>query len=99
VVEYEAMTRPEDCPDRSHRPGVPADWLSVLRAYLTEDWLTSGIAEYLDAQADAARAPQRLACLGCDRRFPRSDLWVHHRFDDVAYCDACYYRRFGRKAA
>jgi hypothetical protein len=94
------MDRPED---RPHLPRNPApagtDPLTALRAYLSEDWLTTGIADYLDAQADAARATQRLSCLGCGQRFPRADLWVHYKFDDVAYCDACYYRRFGRRAA
>ena len=100
MIQYRVMHCPEDSQDPSRRP-VPsaADWLSSLRAYLTEDWLTTGIAEYLDAQADAARARQRLSCLGCGQRLPRGDLWIHHKFDDVAFCDACYYRRFGRKAA
>ncbi len=94
------MDRPEDRRDPSHHPALPAaDGLSALRAYLTEDWLTTGIAEILDAQSDAARARQRLSCLGCGQRLPRSDLWIHHKFDDVAFCDACYYPRFGRKAA
>jgi hypothetical protein len=79
--------------------GPAADWLSTLRAYVDEDWLTTGIAEYLDAQAEAARAAHRMPCLGCGHCFPRGDVWIHVRFDDVAYCDACYYRRFGRQAA
>jgi len=100
MIEYGPMDRPEDSRTASHHSDLPAaDWLSALRAYLTEDWLTTGIAEYLDAQADAARARQRLPCLGCGQRLPRSDLWIHHKFDDVAFCDTCYYRRFGRKAA
>lgn len=79
--------------------GPDADWLSTLRAYLNEDWLTTGIAEHLDAQAEAARAARCIPCMGCGRRLPRGDLWVHARFDDVAYCDPCYYRRFGRQPA
>lgn len=94
------MNRPEDGRNPSRRPDLPAaDWVSAMRAYLTEDWLATGIAESVDAQADAARARQRLSCLGCGQRLPRSDLWIHHKFDDVAFCDTCYYRRFGRKAA
>ena len=94
------MDRPEDSHNSSRHSAPPnTDRLSALRAYLSEDWLTTGIAAYLDAQADAARATQRLSCLGCGQRLPRTDLWVHYKFDDVAYCDACYYRRFGRKAA
>jgi hypothetical protein len=94
------MERSADSRNPSRHPALPAaDWLSTLRAYLTEDWLTTGIAEILDAQSDAARARQRLSCLGCGQRLPRSDLWIHHKFDDVAFCDACYYPRFGRKAA
>lgn len=84
--------------DTGRAPFHPAaDWLSVLRAYLREDWLTTGIAEHLDAQAEAARALQPLSCRGCGRRLPRRDLWVHTRFDEVAYCDPCFYRRFGRQ--
>jgi hypothetical protein len=94
------MDRPEDSHNSVRHPASPStDRLSALRAYLSEDWLTTGIAEHLDAQADAARATQRLPCLGCGQRLPRTDLWIHYKFDDVAYCDACYYRRFGRKAA
>jgi len=94
------MDRSEDSHDSSRHPAPPGtDRLSALRAYLSEDWLTTGIADYLDAQADAVRATQRLSCLGCGKRLPRTDLWVHYKFDDVAYCDACYYSRFGRKAA
>ncbi len=100
MIEYGAMDRPEDGRNLSLRLDLPAaDWLSALRAYLTEDRHTTGIAEYLDAHADAARARQRLSCLGCGQRLPRSDLWIHYKFDDVAFCDTCYYRRFGRKAA
>jgi hypothetical protein len=99
MIQYGAMDRPENSRDPSRQPALPAaDWLSTLRAYLNEDWLSLGIAEYLSAHTDAARATQRLSCLGCGQRFPRVDLWIHHKFDEVAYCDACYYRRFGRKA-
>jgi len=100
MVQCEAMEHPETF--RESFPlaaGLAADWLSTLRAYINEDWLTTGIAEYLDAQAEAARAARLVPCLGCGRRFPRGDLWIHARFDDVAYCDACYYRRFGRQPA
>jgi len=79
------------------QPGLPAaDLLSTLRAYIHEDWLTTGIAEYLEAQA--AEASRILPCLRCGHSFPKEDLWVHHRFTDLGYCDACYYRRFGRKS-
>jgi hypothetical protein len=93
------MERPRIAPHPFHPGGGPAaDWMSALRAYLHEDWLTTGIAEYLDAQAESATAAQPLPCMGCGRHFPRADLWVHQRFGDVAYCDTCYYRRFGRQA-
>lgn len=82
---------------QSHPPRPPpADWDSAIRAYLSEDWFTTGIAEYLEPLAEAAGAGTILPCLGCSGRFPRADLWIHQRFDDLAYCDACYYRRFGR---
>jgi hypothetical protein len=94
------MDRPEDRRNTSRFSApLSTDRLSALRAYLSEDWLTTGIADYIEAQADAARATQRLSCLGCGRRLPRTDLWIHYKFDDVGYCDACYYRRFGRNPA
>jgi hypothetical protein len=99
VVQWVIMERSDTAEERPRPERVPSiDWLSTLRAYINEDWLTAGIAEYLNSQADAARATQPLPCLGCRRRFPRSDLWIHQRFADAAYCDACYYGRFGRRA-
>ena len=75
------------------------EWVRVVQAYIREDWFTTGLAEYLEAQDDAAKTAQPAPCLGCGCSFPRHDLWVHRSFDDVAYCDACYYRRFGRQPA
>lgn len=93
------MEHPGTVREPSHLAGeLAADWLSTLRAYINEDWLATGIAEYLQAQAEHARAARPLPCLGCGRRFPRGELWIHARFDDIAYCDACYYRRFGRQS-
>ena len=81
------------------QPALPApDLLSTLRAYIHQDWLSTGIAESLEAQAEGDNTSRILPCLGCGRSFPREDLWVHHRFIDLGYCDACYYRRFGRKS-
>ena len=102
MVQCKAMEHPNPKTFRKSFPlaaGASVDWLSTLRAYINEDWLTTGIAEYLAGQAEAAQAARLVPCLGCGRRFPRSDLWVHARFDDVAYCDVCYYRRFGRHSA
>lgn len=94
------MDRPKHSHNNCRHPASPGtDRLSALRAYLSEDWLTTAIADYLEAQADAARAMQRLSCLGCGQRVRRTDLWIHYKFNDVGYCDACYYRRFGRKPA
>jgi hypothetical protein len=75
-----------------------AELLSSLRVYIHKDWLTRGIAESLVAQAEGEGTSRNLPCLGCGRSFPRDDLWVHHRFADLGYCDACYYRCFGRKS-
>lgn len=87
-------------PDPSHPPVPPAtDWLNAVRAYVNEDWLTTGMAEYLEVLEHVSHATRHQACLGCGHRFPRADLWVHHRFGELAYCDACYYRRFGRQPA
>jgi hypothetical protein len=47
--------------------------------------------ELPDRPADAVR----LACLGCRREFPAIEMWVSKRFEGKAYCDACYYQRFG----
>jgi hypothetical protein len=44
-----------------------------------------------DRPADAVR----LACLGCAGEFPAIEMWISKRFEGKAYCDACYYRRFG----
>ena len=82
-----------------HQPGLrAADLLSSLRAYIHKDWLTTGIAESLEAEAERKDISRILPCLGCGRSFSSEDLWVHHRFIDLGYCDACYYRRFGRKS-
>ncbi len=88
---------PQRVPVPDNHPSV--DWERVIRAYVNEDWFTTGLAEYLEAQASAAEAARPAACLGCGRSFPRQDLWVNRSLDDVAYCDACYYRRFGRWSA
>lgn len=94
------MNRPETAPEPSlPRDPIVAEWLSAVRAYLSEDWLTTGLADALEEKARAARAASLLTCLGCGRRLPRSDLWVHRKFGEVAYCDACYYPRFGRQPA
>lgn len=47
--------------------------------------------ELPDRPADAVR----LACLGCGREFPVIELWLSKRFEGKAYCDACFYGRFG----
>ncbi len=47
--------------------------------------------ELPDRPADAVR----LACLGCTGEFPVIEMWISKRFEGKAYCDACYYARFG----
>ena len=47
--------------------------------------------EVPDRPADAVR----LACLGCGQEFAAIEMWVSKRFEGKAYCDACYYKRFG----
>ena len=37
----------------------------------------------------------RPACLGCRQEFPAIEMWVSKRFEGKAYCDACYYQRYG----
>lgn len=44
-----------------------------------------------DRAADAVR----LHCLGCGQEFAAIEMWVSKRFEGKAYCDACYYARFG----
>ncbi len=94
MIRYRIGRKHSDPPDTS-----AAEWLNLVRAYAHEDWLTTGIVEYLEARSKAGTASQPTPCLGCGHRFPRGDLWVHHRFHDIAYCDGCYYRRFGRHSA
>lgn len=47
--------------------------------------------ELPDRAADAVR----LHCLGCGQEFSAIEMWVSKRFEGKAYCDACYYARFG----
>lgn len=49
------------------------------------------VLELPDRAADAVR----LACLGCTREFPAIEMWISKHFEGKAYCDACYYARFG----
>jgi hypothetical protein len=37
----------------------------------------------------------RLVCLGCGQEFAAIEMWVSKRFEGKAYCDACYYHRYG----
>lgn len=39
----------------------------------------------------------RISCLGCARKFPAIEMWMSKRFEGKAYCDSCYYTRFGPK--
>jgi len=47
--------------------------------------------EVPDRPADAVR----LVCLGCGHELAAIEMWVSKRFEGKAYCDACYYKRFG----
>ena len=98
LFEGEVFDQSAQDQEPAHVKAGEKDWIAMLRAYLSEDWLTLGIAEHLESQADAPTEVQRLRCLGCGHRFPTEDLWVHKRWNDLAYCDDCYYARFGRRS-
>lgn len=36
-----------------------------------------------------------VCCLGCSRESPAIEMWMSKRFEGKAYCDSCYYARFG----